>query len=590
MVSARTYPLWQELAMSDALPLEALPTVVEALCAPAYAPYRIDDREEQWRTKALSEAMPVLLARVTDTGLRARLLKQADLKQLEQLAAEGTVTAADVSEILKHHQIQPGLIVGLAQHPDQVEAAVALLPLLHTSELESVFNDWNPHRYRPDAAAPPAMPQPLFDALLERSLVPLADLLAHPEQHEGWSAFSDFSMGWSHEFSGSAWSILEKCHDRWGALVQHPVLGAAVQHLLLDHAESAAKAARHTASAGAHLSEDESPTDDQEPAPALGDDLLIACLPALCLPELAGLSKPSITARHRLHHIAGRVRSNPRLSELAADQLHAAADACVRRGRLLTPPRKDDYKYRPFALAEDLALIGANPKQLTKACALLAATRQPTLVAALPVPRPTWSTRTAEDDRPHRLLERNQQHRRAEALTALAGNPYTPRTAVTDLLAVLHPAELAWITHRSDAAEWLREAAAALTPEEEDDGVLRLLTDDELDRVPDPAAVLQSWLDAPVATGLWSRDDVVRTVLASRHCTDEHLRQLPADEVLTRTVPDIALPILLAHCGTDPGRWAALLSALTFRYDEKISLGDLLDSLTKTPATTAQTT
>lgn len=35
MVNARTYPLWQQLAVTEGLPSEALPAVIEALCRPS---------------------------------------------------------------------------------------------------------------------------------------------------------------------------------------------------------------------------------------------------------------------------------------------------------------------------------------------------------------------------------------------------------------------------------------------------------------------------------------------------------------------------------------------------------------------------
>ncbi|MFD0067072.1 hypothetical protein [Streptomyces sp. NPDC056690] len=108
-------------------------------------------------------------ARITEAALRARILEQAEARQLAQLAAEGTVTAVGLLAIRKTHRIEPGLAVGLARHLDRIETAVALLPLLHASEFESVFNDWNPNRCRPDAADPPAMPGELFDALLNAS-------------------------------------------------------------------------------------------------------------------------------------------------------------------------------------------------------------------------------------------------------------------------------------------------------------------------------------------------------------------------------------------------------------------------------------
>ncbi|MFD9173270.1 hypothetical protein ACFWCP_29695 [Streptomyces diastaticus] len=120
--------------------------------------------------------------------------------------------------------------------------------------------------------------------------------------------------------------------------------------------------------------------------------------------------------------------------------------------------------------------------------------------------------------------------------------------------------------------------------EDEGDGVVRLVDDEELGKHPDPAAVLQSWLDSPAAGEILSRSEVYRAVVKSRYRTLEHLRQIPADEVLTRHEPEVALTILLDRCGRSTRRWEAL-AAMTFDYnDEKITFGQLLDSLDGTPA------
>ncbi|MEU1050497.1 hypothetical protein ABZ400_35945 [Streptomyces sp. NPDC005897] len=58
-----------------------------------------------------------------------------------------------------------------------------------------------------------------------------------------------------------------------------------------------------------------------------------------------------------------------------------------------------------------------------------------------------------------------------------------------------------------------------------------------LGKHPGPAAVLQSWVDSPATGEILSRFDVYRAVAKTRYCTLEHLRQIPADEVLTRTNP-----------------------------------------------------
>ncbi len=583
MVNIRTYRLWEQLAVSDALPTEALPTVIEVLCTTSRAHFGVNHRGEDWRKQALAQALPALLGRTADPALRRRLLEQAEDKQLADLAETGLLTAADVPELVRTRRGSADLVVGLARNPEQVGAAITVLRHLSVGDVEYVVSGWDRRRYQRGAEPVPPMPRALFDAVLERALTPLAATLLSPEQYDGWAVPVDFHLGWSHQLGGgSAWRVLAACPQRWRELVDHPSLGAAVQHLLLDHAEAEARKVRLHASADTCLTREEGDSaEEPDPAPTLDDDLLGACLPALCLPELASLPKPSITARHRLHRIAERVRHNPRLATIAGEQLHTAADECVRRGRLLTPPRtaKGADKYRPVDLAEDLALLSATPAHLAKACALLACLEQPTVVATPPNPRWAHISAAADPDSPVRLLEQHFQHHRVRALVALAGNPHTPRTAVTDALQVLHPLELAWIGCQDHAPDWLRTAATALAPADEGDALLRLLTDDELDCHPDPAAVLQSWLDAPEADGTWSRSDVHRAVLDSRHHTLEHLRQLPADDVLTHDNGRLVLPILVARCGSAPERWQALLKALDYGYDDKITFGELLDSL-----------
>lgn len=593
MVNARTYPLWRDLAMSEDLPKEALKTVIEALCTPATTPDRFDPRADQWREKAFEAALPALLARTSAKRLRSRLLVHADEKTLATLAAEGTVTAADVPAILRTRRVWAGLVSGLARHPGQVEAAIALLPRLASHEVERVVEDWDPDRYTRAkwTASAPSLPQALFDAVLEACLTPLAAYLLLPEPEEGWEAASAFSKDWSLELGGhSGWAMLARCPERWAELAAHSTFGAAVQHLLLDQAETRAQDARVHA-AGADPDGEELPA--KELAPALSEDLLLACLPALCLPELAELPNPQVTARRTLHHIAHRVHNNPRLADLAADRLHAAADALVTRGQLLSLAEKQagDYEFDGLVLrlAEDLALLSANPDHLAGACVQLASMDQPAVVSPAPsrtLIRIVDDSRDRDYDRPAQLLERHSEHRRVQALAALAANPHTPQAAVTDIVNMLHPAELAWIAEKVEGPDWfLNSAAAVPAAEDEDDGVLRLLSDDGLAQHPDPAAVLQSWLDSPAVDEGLSRSEVYRAVVKSRHHTLEHLRQIPADEILSRHEPEVALKILLDHCGRSTDRWAALAAAMTFEYDEeKITFGELLDSLDGAPA------
>ncbi|MGW1768588.1 hypothetical protein ACWCQL_31670 [Streptomyces sp. NPDC002073] len=580
--------------MSEDLPKEALKTVIEALCTPATTPNGYDSQADRWRQEALTAALPALLARTSAKRLRSRLLVHADDKTLAALAAAGTVTTADVPAVLRDRRAWAGLISALARHPGQVEAAIALLPRLSsTHEVEQVIRDWDPDRYTrtaADAPAPP-VPQELFDAVLEACLTPLAAYLLHPEPEEGWAALSEFSKDWSLDLAGrSGWTMLARCPERWAELAAHPTLGAAVQHLLLDQAETQALEDARLRAAGADPDTEEPLAD---PAPALSEGLLLACLPALCLPELAELPNPQVTARRTLHHIAHRVRKNPVLATLAADQLHAAADALVTHGQLLSPPEKQDgdrdFDGRILRLAEDLALLSANPDHLAGTCTQLGALDQPAVVS--PAPSRTLiriiDNVDPDHDRPARLLERHSEHRRVQALAALAANPHIPHTAVVDVLDGLHPAELAWIAERAGGPDWFLDAAASVpVAADEDDGVLRLVSDDELAKHPDPSAVLQSWLGSPATGEILSRSEIYRAVIKSRHHTPQHLLQIPADEILSRNEPEIAL-ILLDHCGRSAARWAALSAAMTFEYDEeRITFGDLIDSLDSAPAGT----
>ncbi|MGW5295923.1 hypothetical protein [Streptomyces bacillaris] len=114
------------------------------------------------------------------------------------------------------------------------------------------------------------------------------------------------------------------------------------------------------------------------------------------------------------------------------------------------------------------------------------------------------------------------------------------------------------------------------------------MSNDELGKHADPAAVLQSWLDSPATGEIVSRSEIYRAVIKSRHHTPEHLLQIPADEVLSRNEPEIALQTLLDRCGKSADWWAALAAAMIFAYgEEKITFGELLDSLDHAPCARA---
>ncbi|WP_446447259.1 hypothetical protein [Streptomyces hydrogenans] len=301
------------------------------------------------------------------------------------------MTATDVPAILRHRRAWAGLVSALARHPGQVAAAIALLPRLSGYEVEQVVRFWDPDRFtRTEADAPaPPVPQELFDAVLEACLAPLAAFLLHPEPEKGWAAVSDFSTDWSLDLTGHSggWEMLARCPERWAELAAHPTLGAAVQHLLLDQAGTQALKDTRLRAAGADPDSEEPPAD---PAPALSEELLLACLPALCLPELS-------------------------------------------HGRLLSPPEKQDGDYdfdgRILHLAEDLALLSAPPDHLAGACAQLAGLEQPAVVS--PAPSRTLvrviANSDPDHDRPARVLERHNEHRRVQALLIFSLVPWAWR-------------------------------------------------------------------------------------------------------------------------------------------------------------------
>ncbi|MGY3677063.1 hypothetical protein [Streptomyces sp. TE33382] len=131
---------------------------------------------------------------------------------------------------------------------------------------------------------------------------------------------------------------------QWAQLAAHPTLGAAVQHLLLDRAETQAfeDARLHAATPAA----EELPADA---APALSEDLLRACRPAPCLPEPADLPNPQVTARRTLHHIAHRALEH--LRQIPADEVLARHEPEVALKILLDHRGRSTGRWEALAAA-----------------------------------------------------------------------------------------------------------------------------------------------------------------------------------------------------------------------------------------------
>ncbi|MFE3206058.1 hypothetical protein [Embleya sp. NPDC059237] len=527
-MDARTYRLWGALACREDLPEAAFASVVDALTVPS----RDAEHTDRWRRDALDAALPVLFARVREPALRADLIRAVTREAVADHIREGRLGVEDLPMVTAAHRVWPDLVVALAGS-GHVRVAADLVNSLNDWDLDSVASYWD-IRQRGEPAHP--MPDELLDAILHRCLGPCASALADPGAPScpvDWVRSTGGLSSWrAGAFHPSAWRVLERCPDRWPELVDHPHLGRAVRHVLLTHADTQ----------------------------ALDDAMLEICLPVLTCPELARLPRPSVTQRERLGEIAERVRRHPRVLGIAAAEVHAAVSECMRRGRLSSARiLSDDAVPR---LARDLATVGDNARDLTVLCDRLARLPRPTVVVH------------AEEGRygPGPELDRHQS-RRIDALAHLATNPHTPRDAVAAVLEHLHPAELRALARTDTAPGWLRSLAHDAPA---DDTTVRLLTDDELDAHPDPAAVLASWLDR---TG---DDDhfhtVQHAVRQSRHCTLDLLLRLPVDDVLGQGAADTTAPLLIATCGADPARWAELSTALD-RLPRCVALGTFLESL-----------
>ncbi|MFF2008566.1 hypothetical protein ACFVWY_05765 [Streptomyces sp. NPDC058195] len=71
----------------------------------------------------------------------------------------------------------------------------------------------------------------------------------------------------------------------------------------------------------------------------------------------------------------------------------------------------------------------------------------------------------------------------------------------------------------------------------------------------------KSWLDSATTGEIFPRSEGCGAVVKSRYHALEHLRQIPADEVLARHEPKAGLNSLLDHRGCRTGRWDALGTA-----------------------------
>ncbi|MFG2298531.1 hypothetical protein [Streptomyces sp. NPDC048603] len=538
-VNKTEYRMWVRLARREDLPSAAFEAVVEGLVP---GPEGFDPG---WQEKEFARALPALFRRVDEQSLRNRLIAESG-SAVPKLIRQGVVGGPDVPAVLRHHAVNGELVAALARHDRHRDVVTELVEARDLNELMGILlASGSPH---PEESYDlPSVPGFLFDAILERALTcataQLNDFVADHEretadQHFGparWPAYGMVAL------------ILERCPERWPALVKDPKYGKSVQHTLLDHVDTA----------------------------QLSDDVLAACGAAVSMGEWADLAKPQSSQRARLRHISDRVNRHPRLREMAVEQLHEASVDCLRRGRLLQVTALRRLRdHEATSLAHALALTSADGKDLAKIWATVIGLAEPTAVerrSGFDGDEPVPPKRLLSDD--HRI----------SALAALAANTYLDRRLALEVLEDLHTVEVRWLVADDDVPTWLKEAAArhlATISPEKDDPVPRVLSDEELDEHDNPAAVMQTWLDAVRDHRGAFFDQVEYAIIKSRHRTDALVAQVRAHIVLSDFEQDLAAEAFFKLCGTDPQRWNVVTGILTRRQrDFEETFGEFLQRL-----------
>ncbi len=535
VVHGTEYRMWADLAGRSNLPAAALPAVVEGLLPDG-------PKLEPWQSDVFKQALPKLLVRLENQPLRDELLAVADAGTVDSLARQGKLNSQDVAAVLARGGATPELVADLARDDTHRRVVTALLDRMSYGDLLSAGLASERPRLDGDHLQLPQADRWLLDALIRRGLsLVTAELAAFgaanraaPRQAgrywepEGWPAYETLAM------------LVERVPQQWPDLVEDPEHGQAARHLLLDCMD----------------------TDK------LGEDLLRACLPALCLPEWEDLPLPQRSQRRRLARIADRVARHPRLQELAAPGLQETVATIVKRGRLLhAAQRADRNPYKVPALAGDLAITSSDAGKLAQLVDLVVALPRPTAVHRL-------SSFDGSAPTPKEMLSSDT---RVQALAALACNPHLNQDLITGVLDQLHPVEVQWLSAYDEVPAWLRQAAGAYANAHPDDDLPYVVSDDELDAVTDPEAVMQGWLDAIAQHQGAFFHQVEYAVLHSRHRTDALLRQLPANTVLSCHQEPVAVEALLRVCGDDADRWQAVLRDLTARPDSDETFGQFLD-------------
>ncbi|MGW2330470.1 hypothetical protein ACWC5C_32590 [Streptomyces sp. NPDC001700] len=529
------YRMWAALARRHDLPEAAHAAVVDGLL-PGKDPFE----PSSWQCDVFTRTLPSLFTRVSDQGLRDRLIAAMPGEHVTGLVGKGVLRPDDFPGVLRHHQVTSQLIAALARQEAARELVLGRVRNLELRDLVTVALACELLDLE-KLDQIPQVPDWLLDALVRRGLHLATDALkalgggdqrgGKYARGAGWPSYEAFDM------------VLERCPDQWPALVDDRAHGQAMRHILLDRVATA----------------------------KLNDRVLASCVPALCLPEWSALPERTDSHRERLRHIARRVAAHPRLREMAAAQLAEAVDQCVREGRLLHAARLELYEsYELTSLANDLALTSGNAEHLAQLCAW---------VGRLPDPLAVERHAPDHDDElssPKLLLTSDS---RVGALAALAGNPHLDRSEVTGLLGRLHPVEVQWLlTYEQEVPPWLRQAAAEHMADRPKWEVPRVLSDTELDKCADPQALMQSWLDTIKDHRGCFHYQVEYAILASRHQTDALVRQLPAPIVLSHYEDPTAAETLLRTCGGDPVRWQAMVDVLAAsRIDYSETFGQFMD-------------
>lgn len=393
------------------------------------------------------------------------------LPVLRRMPADQTLaeTAADT------HGVSPDLVVWCG-HNGWFDLAADLAAELGARDAESVVDAWAAAM---EDAVPAAVRLALVVAVLTDVGPPL-ELSDKPDREK--KRLLELMRRRRKVRQGRLWRLMAPAPELWLRLANDEKHATVVREVLLDKAES------------------------------LPDDVLLACLPLVTWDDLRNPGD-EISTIVRLDLAAAVVRRWPRIRELAPGEVRRVAREAVEDG---WSPAISGYFGPDWLGLAAFAELSDDPATLAAA------------VEALDASDPWPPSSPGEEAPTESGSKRDWMAKRATAAVALAGNPYTPQEAFTEVVPSLDEAALRQVLPHLSGAP--REAARTRLTE----------------------------LSGTAAGLAAVPDDEARSALA-RFTTDDILLVLPARSALHSTEQaDRVAALIQEACGDFSARWAAL--------------------------------